>query len=83
MPDEELELKFDPPDPFRLEAVVEESEKCPRCGGGIRSVLDRFDKTSAQGADLDVLFVLYCRNAECGWMDSQWRPWSSKTPNVI
>lgn len=80
---EEQELNFDPPDFGVLEAHVESSAKCLKCGRGIRAVLERFEKTATQGYDLDVLFILYCRDAECGWMDTQWRPWSSKKPENI
>jgi hypothetical protein len=81
--EEEEELDFDPPDPAPLEAAVEASAKCGKCGGGIRAVLDQFEKTASPNANLDVLFTLFCRDAECGWMDTQWRPWSSKAPEKI
>ena len=80
---EDLEFNFEPPDIPTISGKVEETVKCLQCGGGIRAVVERFEKTAHTGADLDVLFILYCRNAECGWMDTQWRPWSSKIPNDI
>ena len=81
--EEEEELDFDPPNPALLEAAVEATAKCGKCGGGIRAVLDQFEKTVSPNADLDVLFTVFCRDGECGWMDTQWRPWSSKAPGKI
>ena len=68
------------PDKASLEGVIEETAKCPTCGGGVRALIDEVHLPSSTLTDLEFLVALRCRAAACGWTARQWRPWSKKTP---
>jgi hypothetical protein len=64
------------------EASIQKNMNCPKCGYGITAVCAQFDK-SGESADLDVLVEIYCKSADCGWEEAQWRPWKEDEPKVL
>lgn len=74
----------EPPGPEVLEASVEATAKCGKCGGGVRAVCAASEPASrADPFDLEVLVMLYCRDAACGWQANQWRPWTRRNPTEL
>lgn len=73
------------PDRGTLEATLEANETCPKCKGKVRAICDGFEpsKTPDASQDAEIRVTLYCRNAACGWQDTQYRPWSAGKPSEI
>ena len=74
---------FDPPRDSDLEASAERTSKCGKCQGEVRAVIQDACKSDGYMSDLEFKLTLFCRNAECGWTVTQWRPWSKSQPKEI
>lgn len=66
-----------------LEAAVEKTSKCGKCGGGIRAICGEIAGPSSVLYDADILVTLYCRDSKCEWRSCQWRPWSKLKPEEL
>lgn len=66
-----------------LEAHVEKTAKCGKCGGGVRAMCGEIARPSSILYDADILVTLYCRDPKCEWRASQWRPWSRSKPEEL
>jgi hypothetical protein len=73
--------QYELPEKAELERAIEERDKCQKCGGGVRAVLENAQPYDRATADLEILVSLNCRDAvECKWAVRQWRPWRRSAP---
>jgi hypothetical protein len=73
--------QYELPEKAELERAVEERDKCGKCGGGVRAVLEDAQPYDGTTADLEILVSLNCRDAVgCKWAVRQWRPWRQRAP---
>lgn len=68
------------PEKAALENALESREKCKKCQGETRAMLQDLSPHNGVTFDVEILVELNCRDAECKWTERTWRPWKKSAP---
>lgn len=74
---------MEPPPAEELEKSVESSSKCRKCEGEVRASIMGAEDGDGISSDLELVVTVYCPKPECGHMETQYRPWSSRNPKEL
>jgi len=74
---------YEPPERAELEKLVEDATRCKKCSGPVRSLMEQAQPGQSFATDIEILFMVECRDAACAWQERQWRGWNRAAPRTI